>query len=817
MARRHRHSYRHNHSHSHSQSQSQSHRKFPLILVGMLITGCVSALVVHLSAAGASTTVTATAVADASIDSAHPTTNNGTGPWVSVDSKPSKYAYFKFNVTVPSGATVTHADFRCWSGSSNAFGAQLWTTPTDWDESTITWANAPIPDFSNAPVGQTGPVSKSSYATVDVTSAIKGTGTYTFVGKTSSAIQWSCASHENSHKQAAQLVVTTTATSTPSPSPSSTSTLSAPGGAHASLALPARGAFSYPWFPEAWSQSGFSPATHYSPSLGLYSSMDVMARHVSELLYGGFQFDVSSWWGQGSKEDTRLAPLLTAAHGTGLKVAPYYEAEGNAVAGVSGSPNPTPAQLTSDLNYLASHYIGDPNYLWIAGKPALFVYGDGTDNCTTVDRWLTANAAATTKFYLVLKVFSGYGSCTGQPDNWHQYGPAVAESSQGGNSFSISPGFFKFSETAPRLARDLARWSTNVTDLNCSKASLKLVTTFNEWGEGTSVESASQWATASGHGSYLDELHKNVSCNNPSATTTTAAPSTSASSSSPTPTSSTTTSPSPSQSSSSPSGNNHKVLVFLFENHSNSEALSQMPHLASWASTFGQATNYYAITHPSLPNYLAIWGGSTFGVTSDCSVGQSGCIPAAPSVFGQTLAAGKTAKAYQESMTSNCQTGGSGSYAPRHGPWPYWLDTTERLACNANDVPSGTTSSGNLINDINSGSLPVTGEVTPNLCNDAHDCSLSTADNWLAGWIPKVMAGPDYTSGKLTILITFDEDDSSQGNKIAFVAIDPRLAGKTVSANFNHYALTKWLDDNAGVGELRNAATAGDLRAAFGL
>ena len=242
-----------------------------------------------------------------------------------------------------------------------------------------------------------------------------------------------------------------------------------------------------------------------------------------------------------------------------------------------------------------------------------------------------------------------------------------------------------------------------------------------------------------------------------------------------------------------------------------------MPHLASLASTYGQANNYFAVAHPSLPNYLAIWGGSTFGVTSDCSVGSAGCVPSGPSVFGQTLAAGQTATAYQESMTSSCQTSGSGSYAPRHGPWPYWQDSAERAGCTANDVPSGTPTNGNLLDDINAGQLPITGELTPNLCNDAHDCSLSTFDGWLAAWIPTLMAGPDYRSGDLTIIITFDEDDGSQNNNVAFVVVDPRLSAKTVTGTFNHYSLTKWLDDNAGVTELRNAAAAADLRAAFGL
>jgi acid phosphatase len=258
-------------------------------------------------------------------------------------------------------------------------------------------------------------------------------------------------------------------------------------------------------------------------------------------------------------------------------------------------------------------------------------------------------------------------------------------------------------------------------------------------------------------------------------------------------------------------------LVIPLENHSQSEALAQMPHLAAWAHTYGQATSYYAITHPSLPNYLAIWGGSTFGTSSDCSVGSTGCVPSAPSVWGQTLAAGGTAIAYQESMSSNCQTGGSGDYAPRHGPWPYWTDSSERSYCQANDVPSGGLLSGRLHDDINAGTLPVTGELTPNLCNDAHDCSLSTADNWLAGWLPLIMAGPDFTAGRLTVIIVFDEDDSSQNNNVPFVVIDPRLHGVTVTGTYNHYSLTRWLDENAGVPLLRNAASAPDLRGAFGL
>jgi acid phosphatase len=259
----------------------------------------------------------------------------------------------------------------------------------------------------------------------------------------------------------------------------------------------------------------------------------------------------------------------------------------------------------------------------------------------------------------------------------------------------------------------------------------------------------------------------------------------------------------------------HKMLVILLENHSQSQALAQMPHLAAWARRYGQATNYRAITHPSLPNYLAIWGGSTFGVTSDCTVGTRGCAASAPSVFGQTIAARHTARAYQESMATACQQKAGGSYAPRHSPWPYW--STERRICRAFDVSSGTPSGGALHHDIVTGRLPTTGELTPNVCHDGHDCPLSTADAWLVPWVRQLVAGPDYRAGRLTIVITFDEDDFQPANRVAFVVIDPHLHGRTVTGPFNHYSLTRWLCANAGVPLLRKAAYARPMRVAFGL
>jgi hypothetical protein len=84
----------------------------------------------------------------------------------------------------------------------------------------------------------------------------------------------------------------------------------------------------------------------------------------------------------------------------------------------------------------------------------------------------------------------------------------VAADRQGSFSYSISPGFWLKGQTE-RLARDPSRWLQNVRDMIASGTNWQLITTFSEWGEGTAVESATLWSSASGYGLYLDGLHTN--------------------------------------------------------------------------------------------------------------------------------------------------------------------------------------------------------------------------------------------------------------------------------------------------------------------
>ena len=252
-----------------------------------------------------------------------------------------------------------------------------------------------------------------------------------------------------------------------------------------------------------------------------------------------------------------------------------------------------------------------------------------------------------------------------------------------------------------------------------------------------------------------------------------------------------------------------KVLVFVEENHSLGEMRSEMANTRNLAGQFGYATHYTAIGHPSLPNYVAIAGGQSYGITDDKPPSVNGVH--GTSVFGQALAAGKTAGVYVDGMTQNCATSSGGSdYAVKHNPWAYFLD--ERDRCSRYDVPIS-----QLGAAITGGTLPNVGMVVPNLCNDAHDCPLSSADSWFGGWMAQIIRGPDWTSGHLVVVLTADEDDRSAGNTVLTVVMHPSQIKHVVTSPLTHYSLTRLYEDVVGAGYLFNAGSAPSMASAFGL
>lgn len=255
-------------------------------------------------------------------------------------------------------------------------------------------------------------------------------------------------------------------------------------------------------------------------------------------------------------------------------------------------------------------------------------------------------------------------------------------------------------------------------------------------------------------------------------------------------------------------------LMVVWEENQTSAVLAQMPYLTSLAQTYGSATAYRGVTHPSLGNYLVAasgQGAATCGLTNPL---PTACPQPGATVFGQALAAGRTSKTYAESMTANCQQTNSTLYAVRHNPWAYFPD--EAADCQRLDVPLGTLASGALRDDVDAGALPDVSMVVPNLQNDLHDGTAAQADGWLQQWLPAVMAGADYEAGRLAIVITFDEGIGSD-QTVPFVVISPAATGRTVTADFDHYGLCHLFSDLIDVAPLAGCVSASGLRAAFGL
>jgi acid phosphatase len=259
-------------------------------------------------------------------------------------------------------------------------------------------------------------------------------------------------------------------------------------------------------------------------------------------------------------------------------------------------------------------------------------------------------------------------------------------------------------------------------------------------------------------------------------------------------------------------GQLRKILVIMEENHSIQQIFpGGMPYLWTLAQRYAYATDWSDVAHPSLPNYLAIFGGSDFNRPQDCPP-AAGCMYPGPSVFGQALSRGETAKAYEESMSQPCDHGFDAEYDVNHNPWAYF--PSEAASCRAYDVPAGTPASGALADDVRGGTLPFIGLISPNLLHDGHDGTPAQADAWLRSWVPVLMSGPDWRSGRLAVVVVFDEGDTTE--QVPFVLMALRLSGVKITEPANQYALTRLIDKIIGAPPLRHASSAANIASILG-
>lgn len=255
-------------------------------------------------------------------------------------------------------------------------------------------------------------------------------------------------------------------------------------------------------------------------------------------------------------------------------------------------------------------------------------------------------------------------------------------------------------------------------------------------------------------------------------------------------------SPSPCAGTTQPAGAWH-VLVVVLENHSYAQVAGSSPYLNQLARDCAVATDYSAVSHPSLPNYLALTSGTTSGITSDCT----DCTTPARSIFEQL---GADWRSYLESMPTPGYGGSSsGDYAKKHNPAAYYPAVAAGYARQA--VPLGQPDSGALAGDLRQNRLKSFSLIVPNLCHDEHDCTVDEGDSWLRTWIPLILGSPAYASGHTALFITYDEGTGSD-NRVYTVAVAPAIRpGTVLRSALSHYSLLRSIEQLLGLPCLAHA------------
>jgi phospholipase C len=247
------------------------------------------------------------------------------------------------------------------------------------------------------------------------------------------------------------------------------------------------------------------------------------------------------------------------------------------------------------------------------------------------------------------------------------------------------------------------------------------------------------------------------------------------------------------------------IFVLVMENKESGSVIGNQdaPYINSLAQRYGMAASYYGMTHPSLPNYLELLGGSTFGVTSDCT----DCFVNSFNLVDQLEEARKSWKAYMEGMPSPCFVGNAGSYAQKHNPFIYFDDIRQNPARCANIVPLSSFAA-----DLAGNALPDFVWITPDLCHDMHDCAAPTGDDWLKGFLPQLFNAAAWESSALFLL--WDEgatDDGccqlAHGGHIPMLVISPLgKPGFVSSVEYDHASTLLTIEAAWGLGRLGDAA-----------
>jgi phosphatidylinositol-3-phosphatase len=238
------------------------------------------------------------------------------------------------------------------------------------------------------------------------------------------------------------------------------------------------------------------------------------------------------------------------------------------------------------------------------------------------------------------------------------------------------------------------------------------------------------------------------------------------------------------------------VVVIVFENKEESEVVGSRaaPTFTSLARRYARLTQYYAVTHPSLPNYIALVSGATHGIRSDCTT----CSVGAASLADSLEASGRTWKTYAEGLPRPGFTGAfAGRYAKKHDPFLYFRDVAAATARRRRVVPLA-----QLHADLRAGTLPAFALIVPDSCNSMHDCSVRFGDRWLARTVPPLLTLPNTV-----VFVIFDEGGTR--NHVPALALGTAVrAGTRVTSRTGHYGLLRTVEAAWGLPLLGRSASA---------
>jgi acid phosphatase len=251
------------------------------------------------------------------------------------------------------------------------------------------------------------------------------------------------------------------------------------------------------------------------------------------------------------------------------------------------------------------------------------------------------------------------------------------------------------------------------------------------------------------------------------------------------------------------------VFVIVMENQEYESVIGngEAPYINGLAQQYGLATSYFGITHPSLPNYMALTGGETV-FTTNCI----GCQTEAPSIADGIEASGRTWTAYMEDMPAPCTATDFGSYVAKHNPFVHYTGiVSDPVRCASHVVPFS-----NFADDLSGGRLANYVWITPNLCNDMHDCPVATGDAWLSSVIPQIVLSPAFSNSVL--FLVWDEGVTADGGggHVPLIVVSPQTrAGTRVTESASHYSMLRTIEDAWQLTPLGQSASATALSSFF--